>query len=124
MGISHAESVIEGIDKYTPRSVQPMVPRDITGEAVTKVQQFEDAVELITEVREVCTVCEYETTQGTRDQVCRMLKVHWGVVHGLPGGGGDTEALVHDVHVVPGTNVGVAWDNVTGNNTGYFPGHL
>ena len=43
-------------------------------------------------------------------------------MHGLPGGRGDTEALVHDVHVVPGTKLEVAWDNVTGNNTGYFPG--
>ena len=55
-GTSHAESVIEGTDKYTPTSV---MPRNVTRGVVTQIQQFEEAVE----VREVCTVCEYETPQ-------------------------------------------------------------
>ena len=66
-----------------------MVPRKVTGEIVTKTQQLEDAVELITNLREVCPDCKYETPQGTRDQVSVMLKIHWEVVHGLPGGGGE-----------------------------------
>ena len=60
-----------------------MVPRNITAEAVTKVQQFEDAAELITELREVCTDCEYETPQRTRDQVSVMLKMGVGVIQRL-----------------------------------------
>ena len=118
VGTSHAESVIEGTDNYTPTSVQSVVPSTVTGEIVTEIQQFQDVVELIAEWREVCTICEYETPQGTRAQALRMFEIHWGMVHGLHGGGGATEALVHDVHLSPGTKLEVAWDNITGNNTG------
>ena len=94
-GTSQAESVIviEGTDKYTPTSV---MPRNVTRGVVTQIQQFEEALELITKVREVCTVCEYETPQDTRDQVSVMVEIHWRVVHSITGGGGHKEALVHD----------------------------
>ena len=45
----HAEQVIEDIEEYTPQSVQTMLPRNVAEEAVSKVQQLDDAVELLEE---------------------------------------------------------------------------
>ena len=44
-GMRHAED----IEEYTPQSVQTMLPRNVAGEAVSKVQQLDDAVELLEE---------------------------------------------------------------------------
>ena len=39
----------EDIEEYTPQSVQTMLPRNVAEEAVSKVQQLDDAVELLEE---------------------------------------------------------------------------
>ena len=55
VGVGHdervKEQVIEDIEEYTPQSVQTMLPRDVAGEAVSKVQQLDDAVELLEETQ-------------------------------------------------------------------------
>ena len=37
VGTSHAESVIVDTDKYTPTSMQSVMPRNVTGKSVTKI---------------------------------------------------------------------------------------